>query len=85
MSGTSIATVDGMHLYSDGVLRRPNLTKQEKREIVELYCTGQKLLAEYHRHYTIEAIRAEYGRGKNTIWAIVNGLNEFECEGLNDE
>ena len=73
---------DGMNLYTNGVIRRPNLTTVEKDEIRELYCKGQRLLAEYHRHYTIAAIQQEYGRGKNTIWAIVNGLDEFECEGI---
>ena len=75
---------DGMNLYTNGVIRRPIMTEAEKDEIRELYCKGQRLLAEYHRHYTIAAIQQEYGRGKNTIWAIVNGLDEFECEGIGE-
>jgi len=76
------ATKDGMNLYSNGVVRRANLTDEEKQEIRELYCKGQRLLAEYSKNYTIAAICEEYSRSKNTIWAIVNGLNEFECEGI---
>ena len=75
-----VCVVDGKHLYPDGKLRRPNLTDEQKQEIRELYCKGQRLLAEYHRNYTIGAIGKEYNRSKNGIWIIVNGLNEVECE-----
>jgi len=77
-----VKLADGNHLYTNGVIRRPILTAAEKDEIRELYCKGQRLLAEYHKHYTIPAIGKEYGRHNNTIWAIVNGLDEFECEGI---
>lgn len=78
----AIKLPDGMHLYPNGDVRRPNLTEQDRRDIREAYCKGQRLLAEYRRNYTIMAICEEYGRSKNCIWMIVNGLNEFECEGI---
>ena len=82
MSSSVVCVVDGKHLYANGKLRRPNLTPDDHREIRELYCKGQHLLAERSRHYSIEAIGRQFNRSKNCIWALVNGLNELECEGI---
>lgn len=77
-----VCVVDSRHLYANGKLRRPNLTPEDRQEIREMYCKGQRLLAERSRHYSINAIGREFGRSKNCIWALVNGLNELECEGM---
>ena len=59
------------------------MSDEEKAEIERLYCRGVKLREEA-KQLTVRALAKRFDRHPNTILVITNGLDPFECAGVED-